>query len=306
MESDFTLTQQKEDYMVRFSAMASQCEVLIATSDISLAEETASIAFKEAKRIEHKFSRYRSDNIVHAINHSRGRPVAIDPETIQLLQFAHNLHEISDGLFDITSGVLRKLWKFDGSNHVPKQAQIKKVLPHIGWQKVIFTEQEIRLPKGMEIDFGGIGKEYAVDKTLALISELTPEPCLVNFGGDLSCNGDLHPDKSWLVGIESTDSGSPRKSLKIDAGALATSGDKHRVIIKDGQRYTHLLNPTTGWPIKNHPQSVTVAARTCVEAGSLSSLAMLQGENAGSYLADLGVNHWIERDAGSSWEPVRE
>lgn len=299
MESSFTLTQKNKDFIVRFSAMASQCEVLLSTSDKSLAEEVASAAFTEAKRIEHKFSRYRSDNIVNAINHCQGRPVAIDPETVQLFRFADSLHELSNGLFDITSGVLRRLWKFDGSNRVPKQAQIDKILPYIGWEKVKLTEKEVSLPKGMEIDFGGIGKEYAVDRTLALISDITPKPCLINFGGDLACNGDLHPDKSWLVGIESNHMDSPLKSLKIDAGALATSGDKHRFIIKNGHRYTHLLNPTTGWPIENHPQSVTVAGRSCVEAGSLSSLAMLQGEKAEPYLLDLGVNYWIETDQKS-------
>lgn len=310
-ERDFNLVQQEHNHLVRFSAMASKCEILLDTDDRLLAQKLAQTAFREAKRIEQKYSRYLKDNIVSRINNSHGRSVALDAETLQLFSFADKLYQLSAGLFDITSGVLRKAWRFDGSNILPDQKEIDSILPNIGWKKVgwkkvgwekvgwekpTVTESEIILPAGMQIDLGGIGKEYAVDKTLAIICELTSIPVLVNYGGDIATNGTSHPQKFWTVGIESIDEDNPHQTLRLKSGALATSGDQHRCIVKDGKRYGHILNPRTGWPIENAPRSITVAANTCVEAGTLSTLAMLQGINAEDYLSELEATSWTLRD----------
>lgn len=305
-EQDFNLVQQEHNHLVRFSAMASKCEILLDTDDKLLAQKLAQTAFHEAKRIEQKYSRYLKDNIVSRINNSKGRPVALDAETLQLFSFADKLYQLSAGLFDLTSGVLRKAWRFDGSNIVPDQKEIDSILPNIGWEKVgwekagweklTVTESEITLPAGMQIDFGGIGKEYAVDKTLGIICDLTSIPVLVNYGGDIATNGALHPQKFWTVGVESIDENDPHQTLRLKSGALATSGDRHRSIVKDGKRYGHILNPRTGWPIEDAPRSVTVAANTCVEAGTLSTLAMLQGINAEDYLSELEATFWVLRD----------
>ena len=153
-----------------------------------------------------------------------------------------NCFEISDGLFDITSGVLRRIWRFDGSDNIPATPKSKRRAPLIGWEKVSWRSPAIRLPTGMEIDFGGLGKEYAVDRALAAAREITQAPVLVNFGGDLCVSGPRKSGARWKVAIESVDrDGEAAGLLELSDGALATSGDARRFLLKDGVRYGHIF-----------------------------------------------------------------
>ncbi len=291
------ITRHEGWHAGRFTAMASPCELLVAGDDASLAVHLTAIARDEALRIERKFSRYRDDNIVAAINRSAGQPVAIDDEVSRLLDYADTCFRLSGGLFDITSGVLRRAWKFDGSDRVPSPTQVEALLPYVGWEKVRREDGQVIVPPGMELDFGGIGKEYAVDSALRLASAAAEDvSLLVNFGGDLATNGARFGEaaREWRVGIEAPDGGVARL-LRIRAGALATSGDARRFLLKDGVRYGHILDPRNGWPVRDAPRSVTVIAGTCLEAGTLSTLAILQGHDAEAFLASQGVEHWILR-----------
>ena len=290
-----------EDYWVgRFNAMASPCEVLMDTQDPLLAKHLVTIAQQEALRIEHKLSRYRSDNIIHKINSAQGDAVQVDEETAQMLDYAEQCYELSDGLFDITSGVLREAWKFDGGDRIPSPTQVKNILNRIGWKKVHWHSPTIRLPKNMQIDLGGIGKEYSVDRTVLLLREAADVSCLVNFGGDIATTGPRQKGTGWMVGIETPDAlpntvTTNTKVYELQQGALATSGDARRFLLKDGVRYSHILNPLTGWPVKGAPRSVTVIADTCTEAGILATLAMLNGIQAEAFLQQQGVKYWCIR-----------
>ncbi len=273
--------------------MASPCEILLAVEQEAAARRLCEAAAVEARRIEAKFSRYRNDNIIHAINHSGGRPVAVDDETADLLDFADRCHEISGGRFDVTSGVLRRIWRFDGSGRVPSRKAAKALLPLIGWSKISWQRPLVSVPPDMEIDFGGLGKEYAVDRVATMLAERTPAAVLVNFGGDLRAVGSGAP---WLVGVESPGAGEAAGlQLELKVGALATSGDARRFLLRDGVRYPHILNPRTGWPVLRAPRSVTVLGDTCTEAGLLATLAMLHGDRAESFLAEQGVQNWVLR-----------
>lgn len=274
--------------------MASPCEVLFETEHIDLVKPIAQQVAAEAWRIEDKFSRYKTDNICHAINHSEGKKVSIDQECYQLLCFAEQCFQLSDGLFDLTSGILRRIWQFNGQGRVPNQSQIDALLPYIGWQKLDIRETSIVVPKNMELDFGGIGKEYAVDKALKLVSATTKIPTLINFGGDLAVTSCRNNGDFWQVGIEHPGfENNATAVIAIRRGALATSGDAKRFIQYQGKRYSHILNAKTGWPISDAPRSITVAAEHCIEAGLLSSLAMLQGKQAQQFLLDQEVKHWL-------------
>jgi thiamine biosynthesis lipoprotein len=290
-------TEQKGDHIIgRFSAMASPCELLIETQDSLLANHLTSLAYSEAKRIEQKFSRYLPNNPMANINQSQGNPVAIDDEIFRLLEFANSCFQLSDGLFDITSGVLRKAWKFDGSDRLPTPEAVKILMPYIGWRKVKYDQSSITLPKGMELDFGGIGKEYAVDRVAKLCAEYAPTTSVVvNFGGDTQVTRARHNKQPWLIGIESPENAEATKVLKIISGGLATSGDARRYLLKDGKRYSHILNPETGYPIENAARSVTVAAPHCIQAGLLATLALLQGIKAEAFLDEQGVKFWCYR-----------
>jgi thiamine biosynthesis lipoprotein len=297
--------------------MASPCEVHVAGADRRTAERVAAAAASEAWRIEQKWSRYRDDNIIHAINSADGRAVRVDDETARMLHYAGELYRLSGGRFDVTSGILRKVWRFDGSDRVPKPAAVRALLDKIGWPRVRFEPPYLTLQPGMEIDFGGIGKEYAVDRAGALVRALHTHS-LLNFGGDLLAVGPRPHGRPWLVGIEPPErrDGSGQSpatrlaplpepgvaarrdgetgidTIALTVGALATSGDARRFLLKDGKRYGHILDPRTGWPVQGAPRSVTVAAPTCTEAGMLATIALLHGARAQRFLSSQNVKHW--------------
>lgn len=299
-----SLARTEDHYVGRFRAMASPCEVLIDTVDPAAAAAALRIAEEEARRVESKFSRYLPDNIVYRINHASGEAVEVDDETAGLIDYAAACHAMSGGLFDITSGALRRVWTFDGGTGVPTEEALQRALQDVGWSRVTWDRGEggagrgrhvLTMPSRMEIDLGGIGKEYAVDRATALVAAEIDDPFLVNFGGDLRASAPRRDGRPWVVGIDD-----PRRPgeaavyrIEFAAGALATSGDARRFVLHRGKRLGHILNPRTGWPVENAPRSVTVLTLTCLEAGTLSTLAYLQGEGAEAFLRQQGVQFWI-------------
>lgn len=270
--------------------MSSVCEICLddahGAGEAALAQ-AAGRAINEVRRIEVAYSRYRADSIVSRINAAAGGPdaVAVDAETASLLTFAAQLHAFSDGLFDITSGVLRRAWDFK-ARRVPTDTDLRPLLPLIGWSQVEWSGQAIRLPRaGMEVDFGGFGKEYAADRAMSALHEAGQRHGYVNLGGDIRVLGPRADGSAWRFGIQH-----PRKeertiaSVELREGALATSGDYERYFEHEGRRYCHILDPHTGWPV-GHWASVSVTAPACVAAGALSTIAMLKGAAALDFLA---------------------
>lgn len=292
------VTREQNHWSGKFSAMACPCEVLIENTTEGAARTIVEAVARSAWDIEQKFSRYRDDNVVHHINTSNGRRVAVDEETARLLDFASILTALSEGRFDITSGVLRRAWTFDGGDRVPSPEQIEALLSNVGWHRVAWNRAalELQLQPGMQIDFGGIGKEYAVDNAARLARSLAPGlSCLVNFGGDVAVLNQRKDRQPWLVGIESAARpGTAKHIVHLHHGALATSGDARRYVLCNGQRYSHILDARTGWPVRDAPRSITVAAGTCTQAGTLTTLAMLQGSGAEEMLRASGMKYWIQ------------
>lgn len=294
MNTELSINKLDGYIKASFSAMASPCDVLMETDDEQLARRILHTVSAEAWRIEQKFSRYREENIVYRLNHSAGQPVEVDDETDRLLSFANELYELSEGLFDITSGVLRRVWRFDGSDKLPDPQAVKRIVRHIGWDKIERHQNRVCVPREMEIDLGGIGKEYAVDRSIQLVRSLTDHSVLINFGGDLAVTTRRQDDSCWAVGRLVTGSDDAKGFFQLYCGAIATSGDANRYLLKDGVRYSHILNPKTGWPIEGSPHTISVAAPTCIEAGMMSTLAMLQGKDAETFLKMQEVNYWID------------
>ena len=284
-----------------FRAMASPCSIQMDGQDEPAMRQAAAQAIAEVQRIEHKYSRYREDSIVSRINQSatNGAAIEVDAETADLLEFAHALWRMSDGLFDITSGVLRQAWDFRAAR-LPEPTKLQSALEKVGWGKVERSGSAVRLTQpGMELDFGGFGKEYAADRAAALLHSHGIGHALVNLGGDLHALGaralpELH-DAAWQIEIQHPrpDTASGKSSLAVLAlqqGGLATSGDYERFFIQDGKRYCHVLNPHTGWPV-THWQSVSVLATNTTTAGALTTIAMLKGADAVDWLAAQGVRY---------------
>jgi len=288
------LSQKDNIWTGRFMAMGCPCEILIAGADEALAQQLSTLAMQEALRIEHKFSRYRSDNIIHTINHAEGQAVNVDTETARLLDFADTCYKLSEGKFDVTSGILGKIWRFDGSDHIPEQKDIDAILKKVGWHNVIWNSPVIQLQPGMQIDLGGIGKEYAVDQTAAILHQQTGLPFLVNYGGDIFANKPITEQRPWIIGIDDPENTGTKQigEIRLNQGGLATSGDARRYLLKNGIRYSHILDPTTGWPVPDAPHSVSVVANTCIEAGMFSTFAMLQGKQAEAFLNNQGLVYY--------------
>ncbi|MFT5813674.1 MAG: thiamine biosynthesis lipoprotein [Psychroserpens sp.] len=290
------VTITDDGHSILFDAMASPCEVLVASKDSKLALTLGRLIADEVWRIEDKYSRYQPTSVCSAINNSRGKSIPIDQETYLLLNFADTCYQLSEGVFDITSGVLQKIWKFDGSSNIPCAAEVKKSVENIGWLNISFDEQYIIMPENMEIDFGGIGKEYAVDRAMIIANEFSELPVLVNLGGDLAANKPRKVNVPWQVGIEHPGF-IERKPMVVSLlqGALATSGDAKRFLLKDNVRYSHILNAKTGWPIVQAPRSITVLAPQCIQAGILATLALMQGAQAESFLTEQKIKFWAIR-----------
>ena len=288
------LSRAAGHFVARFVAMAGPCELLLETDDAAMATHLGEIAEAEALRIEHKYTRYRNDSALSQINQSAGNPVHVDDETARLLDYAAQCFSLSDHKFDVTAGVLRRIWKFDGSDNIPSPQAVDALLPLIGWQKVDWQAPLVTLPPSMEIDFGGIGKEYAVDRVARLVMQETQASAVINFGGDLFVTGPRADGSPWQIGVDD-----PRASgenlvgyLTVSRGGVATSGDARRFLLKEGVRYGHIVDPRTGWPVVGAPRAVTVAAGTCTDAGMLATFSMLEGAAAEDFLRAQGVAYY--------------
>ena len=273
--------------------MASDCELIVKSTDKKQASLIAEIAYRETKRIEQKYSRYLKGNIIDKIH--QYQTVELDAETIKMLEFAKTAYQLSDGLFDITSGVLRKLWTFDGKSIAPSRKQVKALLPLLGFDKINWQEKTIHLPAGMQIDFGGFGKEYAVDRAMELALQAADIPIMVNFGGDLRVNKRPNALEYWQIDIEKSNAQWSSAFFQLERGAIATSGNANRYIKHKGKKLTHILNPRTGWPVSNAPNSVSVGGDNCLQAGVLSTLATLHGKNALAFLEAQNVEFLLQQ-----------
>ena len=284
-------------YPYAFPAMGSDCRVGLYADSEQQADQAADAVMAEVWRIEQKFSRYRDDSALAAINRmaQTGGSLRVDEETARLLDYAAAAYQLSDGLFDISSGLLRRVWNF-ASGHLPAAAAVSALLPQIGFDKIRWQAPQLTfLQPGMELDFGGIGKEYAVDRAADICLAHGLVSGLLDFAGDLRVLGP-HPDGSpWTIRIRH-----PRQTerslgnFSILSGAVATSGDYERMIECAGKRYGHILNPKTGWPAEGLT-SVTIRADQCLLAGTLATIAMLKGAEGKSWLAQHGiVHHWVD------------
>jgi len=288
-----------------FRAMASGHEILLWADDPARAHATADAIVADVLRIEAKYSRYRDDSVTTSINRAAGtRPVAIDAETAALLRYADRCHTLSRGRFDITSGVLRRAWDFARRPPaLPGDATLAAALALVGWRDVEWSDTTVRLPRaGMEIDFGGIGKEYAADRAATIAVERAMPHALVNLGGDVRAAGPQPGGEAWRVGIKHPrNDGAVIATVELRDGAVATSGDYERYFELDGRRYCHVLDPRTGHPVA-YWQSVSVFSPLCVVAGSFATIAMLIGADAEAFLREQRVDYLA---IGPDGTPVR-
>lgn len=294
-------------FRLQFPAMGTHCKILFTANSMVAADIFRKNALDWVHRFEARYSRFRDDSLICRINDAAGRnPVVIDEVDIHLFDLCETLHFLTEGLFDPTTLPLSRLWDFKAENpQIPSKSAISEALSKIGWKKVHRENHSIFLPEtGMGLDFGGFGKEYAVDRVTELAREHGLEDFLIDFGGDVFAEGSPPDATAWRVGLEDPGKqGQAKRIFSVSGMAVATSGNYRRFFEKNGKRYGHLIDHRTGFPTSNNCLSATVISRSCLEAGVLSTCALLDGTDRGLARIDrfFGAEGCIQNRNGVEW-----
>lgn len=283
-------------YAHTFQAMGGPAEIQCYADHAAQAQHWCRLAEAEVRRLEAKYSRFLPDSLLSRLNAAAGESaITVDAETAGLLDYAAIAHAQSDGRFDITSGVLRRVWDFR-RGIVPSAAQLAAVLPLVGWQQVRWQRPQLQLPAGMELDLGGMVKEYAADRAAAVMQQHGSRSHWVNLAGDIAIGGPP-PHGAWRIGLQHPRQPGALAVVDVWQGGLASSGDYERYIEVDGQRHHHILDPRSGWPVPG-VQGVSILAPQTLVAGSIATTAMLYGHEALTYLQRCGLPYWLVDAAG--------
>lgn len=273
--------------------MGSPCQFQLYTKDDHQHQQVFSLLKFDLFLLESRYSRYLEDSILSGINRiaEAGGSVRVDDEVAKLLNYADVCYRESGGLFDITTGILRKAWDFK-TGRLPDPALIKEILEKVGWNKVKWQPPHLNFSiPGMELDFGGIVKEYAADRCATLCLDHGVQHGLINLGGDIRVIGPHPCGEPWNIGIENPFNPEVNMlDIQLKEGGLASSGDYARCIEIDGKIYSHILNPRTGWPTEGL-RAVSVVTDQCVTSGSVSTIAMLKGKQGKKWLKKMGVDY---------------
>ncbi|HVU34281.1 MAG TPA: FAD:protein FMN transferase [Opitutaceae bacterium] len=265
-----------------FSAMGTPCEVqyVAPNGDVQAqAFERAAVGWVTA--FEAKYSRFRSDSLVSRINAAAGCEwVDVDADMELLLKLCDTLHVMTQGVLDPTALPLIRLWNYKAEQpRLPAPAEIDAARALVGWTKVERAPGRVFLPQpGMALDFGGFGKEYAVDMVAQLALERGIPAVLVDFGHDLRAVGAPPGRPAWHIGLEDPrQPGRANGSFGLRDRGVASSGDYLRCFVIGGRRYGHIIDPRTGYPVANGCSQATVIAPSCLQAGVLSTTAFVLG-----------------------------
>ena len=265
-----------------FPALGTVCEVQYAAPGgpaQAAAFEHAATSWVAA--FEAKYSRFRPDSLVSRINAGAGRTwIEIDAEMDGLLKLCDTLHFMTQGVLDPTALPLMRIWNHQAeSPRIPSPGEIAAARALVGWKKVQRAPGKVFLPEaGMALDFGGFGKEYAVDIVAQIATEHGLTSALVDFGHDLRAVGTPPGRPAWHIGLEDPQKpGTPSGSIAVVGKGVASSGDYLRCFVVDGKRYGHIIDPRTGWPVANGCMQATVIAASCLQAGVLSTTAFVLG-----------------------------
>lgn len=275
--------------IARFRAMGSPCELLAETDDAAGFLRVAQQVEREVTRIECKYTRFGDGGVLALLRRHPGRRVWLDAETARLIDIAAHWHRRSGGLFDVTGGALQRLWRFGAAAAPPDAVAVECALAHTGFARLRWEAPRLQLPPGMELDLGGLCKEYAVDRAHDLLAAQLDAPALVNLGGDLRVTRARRAGP-WRIGLERGDgSRAGGRVVEVESGAVATSGSVRRHVESGGVRHGHVLDPRTGWPAKGL-RSATVVHPDATLADALSTALLVLGRERGFEVAgELGA-----------------
>jgi thiamine biosynthesis lipoprotein len=266
-----------------FPALGTNCEVhYAAPGGARQAEEFERRAVGWVQAFEAKYSRFRPDSLISRINAAAGLDwVGVDVEMEEMFKLCDTLHFMTQGILDPTVLPLMRLWDWKVERpSVPAAGEIDAARRLVGWTKVKRAPGRVFLPeKGMALDFGGFGKEYAVDCVAQIALECGLADALVDFGHDLRVLGRPPGKPAWHVGLEDPKNpGTIWSSIALQGNrGVASSGDYLRCFTIEGRRYGHIVDPRTGRPVANGCSQATVIAPNCLQAGVLSTTSFVLG-----------------------------
>ncbi len=281
--------------------MGTVAEIKVRSSSKAVAERALDAAFSELGAVDEAMSAYREGSDIAMINASAGgSPVAVRPETIEVLEEAKRINALSGGAFDITIGPLLDLWGFGSQSfRVPERDEVEAVLVDLLGSDKIEIDGEggrVRLVKpGMEINLGGVAKGYGVDRAAQALRENRIAGALVNVGGDLYCLG----EEEWRVGIRHPGEADKLMArISIKDKAVATSGGYENYFVSNGRRYYHIMDARKGYPADTDVVSVTIIAESCMLADALATTVFILGVKEGMALIEgiPGVDGVIARE----------
>lgn len=292
-----------------FHAMGTRCRVLLAGCSLTAGNAYLDTVLNWVADFESKYSRFLEGSLISRINAAAGcHWVEVDEETERLIQLCADLNFFTRGAFDPTSLPLTRLWNWKAKPAViPEPKAIREAMELVGIHKVLRRPGGVFLPRaGMCLDFGGIGKEYAVDYVAAMAAHHGIKNVLVDFGQDIRAHGQPPGRPAWHIGLED-----PRQpglcwaSVAVRDHAVASSGDYLRHFVHAGKRYGHIIDPRTGDPVSNGSLAVNVVAPTCTVAGILSTTAFILGPQDGyhSINSHHGASGAILTENGNSITP---
>jgi thiamine biosynthesis lipoprotein len=281
-----TVSSAQQAFKRTLLLMGSRFEITVVAQDSTVANIYIDAAVAEISRIENLISSWDLNSQTSMINRNSGvKPVVVDPELFGLIERAGKISKLTDGAFDISYASMDDIWKFDGSmTEMPSEDIIRTSVAKVGYQNIVLDKEKSTVflkIKGMKIGFGAIGKGYAADKAKSLLIKKGVASGIINASGDMNTWGKQPNGKEWKVAITN-----PLNKNKVFAllpttnGAVVTSGNYEKYVNFNGIRYTHIIDPRTGYP-SSGIISVTVFAPKAELADALATSVFVMGKEVG-------------------------
>ncbi|MBU3025407.1 thiamine biosynthesis protein ApbE [Zobellia sp. OII3] len=266
--------------------MGSRFDITVVSANEDLGYINIDEATAEIQRIENMISSWKPDSETSLINANAGiKPVKVSAEMFMLIERAKKLSEITDGAFDISFASMDEIWSFDGSMvRMPSKKEIENSVKRVGYEKIILDPAEKTVflaEKGMKISFGAIGKGYAADKAKELLVSKQVLGGIINAAGDLTTWGTKATGEKWLIGIANPLSEEKIFSwLPIVESSVATSGNYEKYVVFNGVKYSHIIDPRTGYP-STGINSVSIFAKSAEICDALATAVYILGKKEG-------------------------
>jgi len=278
----------QEKYTRTLKLMGCRFDITVIASNEAEGNTYIDIAAKEISRVENLISEWDSTTQISEVNRYAGvKPVKVDKEVFDLIVRSIKISELTDGAFDVTWAAMNHIWKFDGSmKRLPTQDEIATAIAKIGYKNILLNEKDLTVYlklKGMRLGFGGIGKGYSADKSAALLKSMGVAGGLISASGDITAWGKQPDGRPWMIGITN-----PFNKDKIfawfpfEGNSIGTSGDYENFVEFNGVRYTHIIDPRTGWPVHGIA-SVTIFGPNAELSTALTKAIFVMGK-------DIGIN----------------